>query len=60
MVKALADPGVKARLEKIGTQVTGSTPAEFHAFIQSEVAKWNKVVDTMGLRVNWRLRLWLP
>lgn len=52
IAKALADPEVKARLEKIGTQVAGSTPAEFHAFIQSEVAKWSKVVDTMGLRVN--------
>ncbi len=52
IVKALAVPEVKARIEKIGTQVAGSTPAEFNTFIKAEMAKWNKVIETMGLRIN--------
>jgi tripartite-type tricarboxylate transporter receptor subunit TctC len=52
IVKALAVPEVKTRIEKIGTQVAGSTPAEFDAFIKNEIKKWNKVIETMGLRIN--------
>ena len=35
---------VKARLDAMGTIATGSTPAEFEAFIASETAKWGKVI----------------
>jgi tripartite-type tricarboxylate transporter receptor subunit TctC len=50
--KALAVADVKAKIEKIGTQVAGGTPAEFDAFIVSELDRWNKVVNAMGLKIN--------
>jgi tripartite-type tricarboxylate transporter receptor subunit TctC len=50
--QALTVPDVKGRIEKIGTQVDGGTPAEFKGFIKAEITRWDKVVKTMGLRVN--------
>lgn len=52
IVAALKVPDVQARIEKIGTQVESSTPAQFDAFIKKEIAKWTKVVDTMGLKIQ--------
>lgn len=50
--QALAVPDVKVKIEKIGTQVAGGTPAEFKAFLQDELKKWHEVVEKMGLRVD--------
>jgi tripartite-type tricarboxylate transporter receptor subunit TctC len=52
IANALKVPEVQARIEKIGTQVEGSTPEQFDAFIKKEIAKWTKVVDTMGLKIQ--------
>jgi tripartite-type tricarboxylate transporter receptor subunit TctC len=52
IAKALAVPETQGRIEKIGTQVEGSTPEQFSVFIGKEIAKWKKVVDTMGLSLN--------
>ncbi len=52
IAKALMVPETQSRIEKIGTQVEGSTPAQFTAFIDKEIAKWKKVVDTMGLSLD--------
>ena len=52
IVKALAVPDVRARIEKIGTQVAASSPDEFGAFIKTELTKWNKVIDAMGIRLQ--------
>jgi tripartite-type tricarboxylate transporter receptor subunit TctC len=50
--KALAVPDVRAKIEKIGTQVVGGPPAALENHIRQELDKWHKVVTTMGLRVN--------
>jgi len=50
--KALAVPETQSRIEKIGTQVEGSSPEQFDAFIKKEMTKWSKVVDTMGLKIQ--------
>ena len=43
---ALADPAVKARIETaVGGDARGSTPAEMHDLIVSEIKKWNAVID---------------
>jgi tripartite-type tricarboxylate transporter receptor subunit TctC len=52
IASALKVPDVQARIEKIGTQVEGSTPEQFDAFIKREIAKWTKVVDTMNLKIQ--------
>jgi len=50
--KALAVADVRAKIEKIGTQPAGGTPAEFAAFISGELTKWDKVVKAMDLKVK--------
>jgi tripartite-type tricarboxylate transporter receptor subunit TctC len=49
---ALKVPEVQSRIEKIGTQVEGGTPEQFAAFIKTELAKWSKVIDAMGIKLN--------
>ncbi|WP_353234633.1 tripartite tricarboxylate transporter substrate binding protein [Diaphorobacter ruginosibacter] len=44
MLKALADAGVRERLNALGAVITPSSPAEAAAFMKSESAKWEKVI----------------
>jgi tripartite-type tricarboxylate transporter receptor subunit TctC len=42
----LADPAVRKALENAtGGEVRGSTPDEMRSLVQSEIAKWSKVID---------------
>jgi tripartite-type tricarboxylate transporter receptor subunit TctC len=43
-VTALGDPIVKAKLEQVGMVVSGSTPEELAALLQSEIDKWGAVI----------------
>jgi tripartite-type tricarboxylate transporter receptor subunit TctC len=49
---ALREPDARARLYSIGAEPMSNTPEEFGAFIQSEMAKWAKVVKVAGIRVE--------
>jgi tripartite-type tricarboxylate transporter receptor subunit TctC len=49
-VKMLAQPDVKERLATLGAEGVGSSPAEFAAFVRSEIAKWARVVKQAGLQ----------
>jgi len=51
-LKLLNQPDVKKRLDGSGFEVTASTPEEATAFVRSEVAKWGKVVKSIGLRAD--------
>ena len=42
--KALSGPEIAARLASEGSEPVGSTPAEFRARLESEIAKWGRVV----------------
>jgi tripartite-type tricarboxylate transporter receptor subunit TctC len=42
--KALLVPAVKARLEEMGGEARGSTPAEMTAMVAAELKKWTQVV----------------
>ena len=44
IVRILNLPDVKERLSALGAEPVGSTPAQFTSFIQSDMAKWAKVV----------------
>ena len=46
----LRNPEIKARLARQGTDVVGNTPAEFSAYIKTEVVKWTKVVKETGVK----------
>ena len=52
IVKVLAQPAVKKKIEEQGAEVVSETPAQFAAFIQSESVKWSKVVKESGASVD--------
>jgi tripartite-type tricarboxylate transporter receptor subunit TctC len=51
-VAALAYPAVKTRLEELGADPKGSTPAELAAFLQSEMDKWGPVIRDAKIRIE--------
>ena len=50
--KALADPGVKERLNALGAVVTPSTPEQLAAFLQAEVTKWARVIKAANIEAE--------
>lgn len=50
IVRAVAPPEVRARLEAVGAEVVAGTPEEFAEFQKKEAAKWAKVVKDAGIR----------
>ena len=48
----LLDPGVKARIEQLAFTPVGDTPAQFAAFVKSEIVKWTKVAKESGARTD--------
>ena len=48
-LKILAMPQVQEKLLSEGGEITPSTPAEFAAFLKSEVVKWDKVIKKAGI-----------
>jgi tripartite-type tricarboxylate transporter receptor subunit TctC len=51
-VEALSLPDVKERLSALGFEPAVSTPAAFGARINSEIAKWGKVVRAANIRIE--------
>jgi tripartite-type tricarboxylate transporter receptor subunit TctC len=49
---ALAQPEVKEKFATAGLDTVSSTPAEFAAFIRSEIAKWAKVAKEANIRIE--------
>jgi tripartite-type tricarboxylate transporter receptor subunit TctC len=52
LVKTLAHPDVKQKLQAQGGDPVGNTPAQFGAYIASEIAKWSKVVKAAGVKAD--------
>ncbi len=52
MKAVLADPEVQARLKDLGLEAVGSTPAEFKAFLQSEMQKSQDIVDRAHIKLQ--------
>ncbi len=50
--KALASADMRERLARMGAEPGPNSPAEFTAFIRSELAKYEKVVKFSGARVD--------
>lgn len=48
IMKALASSDVKAKLAVQGAEPLGSTPAEYGAYIKSEIDRWTKAVKQTG------------
>jgi tripartite-type tricarboxylate transporter receptor subunit TctC len=51
-VRVLAMPDVRKRLEDLGLDVIGSSPAEFGALIAKEIPEWGKVIKEAGIKAS--------
>ena len=49
LIAAIKDPGVTKKLNDIGFEVVGNTPAEFGKFLNEELARWKGVVESGGI-----------
>jgi tripartite-type tricarboxylate transporter receptor subunit TctC len=52
IVKVLAVAETRDRLLTQGFEPVGSTPAEFSAYIKSEIAKWARVIKAAGIKAE--------
>ncbi len=50
--RILALPELRERLAGDGAELVGGTPAEFGAYIRTEIEKWAKVIKFTGMRVE--------
>lgn len=50
--KALATPEIKAAWEKAGSEVPQQSQAEFKALLDSEIARWGKVVKEANIKLD--------
>ena len=49
-VRVMALPHIRERFAREGAEAVGSAPAEFAAFVQSEVTRWAEVARKAGLK----------
>ena len=47
--EAMRDPAVKEKLASQGAELIGDTPEHFRGFIETEIAKWAKVIRDAGV-----------
>ncbi len=52
VVRILRIPDIEERVASTGAFVVGSSAAQLGAHMQTEVAKWGKVIKSIGLRVD--------
>jgi len=52
VLKALADPAVRRRIEDTGSIIVGNTPQQFADQIKAEYAVYKKVVDSSKLKLD--------
>jgi tripartite-type tricarboxylate transporter receptor subunit TctC len=50
--KALADPGVAARMADFSAQIVASTPEELKTHVSEEIAKWGPVVKDANVQMD--------
>ena len=50
--RVLSSPEFRNRFEPTGTQMVGSSPAEFAQTIKKDLAKWAEVIKTSGAKLD--------
>ena len=48
----LQEPEVRARLEALGAEVVGSSPAELDSFRRAEIAKWTRLAKDNKIQLD--------
>ena len=49
-VRAVKSPDLRDRLIAQGADPAGTTPEQYTAFVQNEIAKWDKVIKATGIK----------
>ena len=52
LARALESAAVRDRLQRLGGEVVGGSPAQFAGFIRAEMNKWDKVIRDSGIRAD--------
>ncbi|EFF73261.1 Bug family tripartite tricarboxylate transporter substrate binding protein [Achromobacter piechaudii] len=52
MREVMSDPKAKEKMIAAGSEFTPSTPEQFQAFVQKEIAKWAEAVKISGARID--------
>jgi tripartite-type tricarboxylate transporter receptor subunit TctC len=52
IVKIVNLPDVRARIQELGGEPVGNTPAEFDAFQKADMARWAQVVKDSGAKAE--------
>jgi tripartite-type tricarboxylate transporter receptor subunit TctC len=50
IVRAVKSPDLRDKLKGAGTEPVGSSAEDYTAFVQSEIAKWGKVIAAAGIK----------
>jgi tripartite-type tricarboxylate transporter receptor subunit TctC len=50
VLKAIANPEVRARMEKLGAIVVGDSPSQFAAFLKRDYLRWEEVIKAAGVK----------
>lgn len=50
--KAMALPAIRDRALQDGATPVGNTPAEFDRFVRAEIAKWTKIIQQAGVKLD--------
>jgi len=50
IVKGVTEPVARERLAALGGEVVANTPAEFAARVRDDLAKWSKLIKSIGLK----------
>jgi len=52
VAKIVNSPEMKSRFEALGIEAVGNTPEQAGAFLNDEIAKWAKVINTAGVKAE--------
>jgi tripartite-type tricarboxylate transporter receptor subunit TctC len=52
MVKVMNTPEVRERFAAVGSDTTTNTPAQYGAFVQTELKRWGAVIKATGIKID--------
>ena len=52
VAKAMSAPELRSRFEQLGIEPLGTTPEQAARFLDEEIAKWAKVINTAGVKAE--------